>query len=911
MRASIARVGVLALLLLTSAYNSAAQTQNIFFVPPTYPGAGQTLTADFNGDGKPDLVSSDGTVLLGNGDGTFKTGTSIGLCPCTLIASADFNGDGKPDLVVAFSTSNTFSVLLGKGDGTFQAPIITAVSSPVSFLTVGDLNGDGKPDVLALLNLSTTLFTYLGKGDGTFAAGINSGGQAVGILGDFNGDHKLDLASSAAVQLGNGDGTFQAPLPFTSGPFGGSIYEAIGDFNGDGKLDLALSASNNGTTANPSLTQVLLGKGDGTFQPAAQVGTTGGPIAAGDFNKDGKTDLVVEASPFVQAFLSNGDGTFAPKSFYNLMSSAPAVGNSVVPSVLVADFNGDGKLDLAATNTLLLGNGDGTFQGDQAIPGISLGSAIAADFNNDGHPDLAVMIGPVNDSNLTDTVGIYLNDGKGGLSLAHTYPVPVADNYGSGDVVAAAVDLNGDGNLDLVFYPDSKYSWDVIVMLGNGDGSFRPAMTFAGVRNANGYGFVTGIAFADLNGDKKPDAIVVAGTYLGAPGSMFVFLGNGDGTFAAPVQYFAGNGDGNVVAADFNKDGKMDVAVGTSNGIALLLGNGDGTFQPATMMATSLNANYSRWLVTADLNGDGNVDLVASGTSAFQVFLGKGNGNFTPLTPTNDSTNGPLQLADFNGDGKLDLLGSTFTGYGLLLGQGDGTFGSFLPVIPFLDKMSVFPLVADFNGDGKPDIAVIRTGGLFYLFNTGAHLASDFQVSASPLSPATVMPGGSTSSTVTLTPVAGFTTVSLTCSGAPAMSTCAVSPQSVSLSGSSAVTAMVTVTTTPHALLLPVRLVNPRTNDRLVPMLLAALGMIMLLGLHLWRCNGRFRWIPVFTLLILLCLGTTLTSCGGGSSSGGSGGGSGGNSGTPAGTYTLTVSANATSGSTTLTHTTKLTLVVQ
>src|ERR1700743_339928 len=139
------------------------QGTNPFVVPPTFSGNGQKFAADVNGDRKTDLVFSDGTVLLGKGDGTFTTGTSwnpTGSTTVSLSAVADFNGDGKQDLLLA-GPLNQLSVLLGNGDGTFQAAVTTSISMPSSALLVGDLNGDGKADVLAQVgtNFSTFLTT--------------------------------------------------------------------------------------------------------------------------------------------------------------------------------------------------------------------------------------------------------------------------------------------------------------------------------------------------------------------------------------------------------------------------------------------------------------------------------------------------------------------------------------------------------------------------------------------------------------------------------------------------------------------------------------------------------------------------------------------------------------------------------
>jgi hypothetical protein len=195
-----------------------AQSQNLFYQAPTYPGLDPTVTADFNGDGKPDLASADGTVMLGNGDGTFKTVApwkSTSTQAAGFIAVGDFNGDGKADLLVTYNNvcCNLY-VVLGNGDGTFQAPMATNVGTNLFSLVAVDLNGDGKMDVVGMA--ATGLFVFLAKGDGTFAPGAMypSISGNVMVAGDFNGDGKADVAIgigvlSIEVLPGNGDGTFQ------------------------------------------------------------------------------------------------------------------------------------------------------------------------------------------------------------------------------------------------------------------------------------------------------------------------------------------------------------------------------------------------------------------------------------------------------------------------------------------------------------------------------------------------------------------------------------------------------------------------------------------------------------------------------------------------------------------------------
>jgi hypothetical protein len=329
--------------------------------PPVPAGSGPSpmATGDFNGDGKVDLAvvneSSDNvSVFLSNGDGTFQAAVNYSVASQPMsIAVGDFNGDGKLDMAVVNNLSDSVSVLLGKGDGTFQPAVNYGVGSTPNSVAVGDFNGDGNVDLAVVNNVSNNVSVLLGKGDGTFQPAVNYGvgSNPTSIaVGDFNGDGKLDLVvgdfvapnSNLSILLGNGDGTFQTATNNSIGIIANSV--AVGDFNGDGKLDVAV-AGGHCKTGCPIL-QVLLGNGDGTFQPVRSflnpTRNQANFIILGDFNGDGKLDMIVTYSqPAISVFLGMGDGQFQSPVNYN------SLGLAQTNALAIGDFNGDGKLDLA------------------------------------------------------------------------------------------------------------------------------------------------------------------------------------------------------------------------------------------------------------------------------------------------------------------------------------------------------------------------------------------------------------------------------------------------------------------------------------------------------------------------------------------------------------------------------------
>jgi len=326
----------------------------------------------------------------------FSAPTNFNLgAPCDQICAGDFNGDGIPDLAMRFN-GLYLSILTNNGNGALAAFTNYNTSLYLNAIASGDFNNDNKLDVVTVMD--SYVKVWLNNGNGGFTPNIISFGSygygnAV-ATGDFNRDGKLDMAvlvnSEFQVFLGQGDGSFTILTNYSTGNSSYSI--AVGDFNGDNNPDLV--------TANYSSSSmsVFSGNGDGTFATRTNYGGDFSEyhysVAVGDFNGDGKPDLTTVNfyNNSVSVRLNNGDGTFGAETKYKV-----AFGPEVVA---VADFNGDGNLDIIAATVLasaslaiLPGNGDGTFgQALTNFPGAGdfpHQTLAVADFNGDGKPDIA------------------------------------------------------------------------------------------------------------------------------------------------------------------------------------------------------------------------------------------------------------------------------------------------------------------------------------------------------------------------------------------------------------------------------------------------------------------------------------------------------------------------------------------
>lgn len=665
------------------------------------------VVQDVNGDGKLDIVAltqyNGVYIFIGNGDGTFQTpanystyyqGDSAGG-----VAVADVNDDGHPDLAVTIG--NGMEILLNNGKGTFAAPVYYAngygnANGSGSGIAIGTLTTGSKyPDVVASVpNAGAVVF--LNQGNGTFVAGStltnpNIGGTANIILADINNDKKLDAVipdsyGDVFTFTGKGNGTFNAGVEYSTAVYGGTSLAAIGDFNKDGTLDLLATAGNSQTNT------ISFGRGDGTFRTAQAYGYAGPAQAqnmvVADFNGDGFADVAAQGLPngTIGVILGSSHGALTAQPKY-----VTACSNEYVYGIAAGDVNGDGKQDLVAT----LGGSSATC-----------------------NHMVAVMIGK----------------GTGSFDSPKYYPTGAAST--AQEMQIYLVDVNGDGKLDIV---TSNSDGSISVLLNKGTGSFEAPILITSINALNPAD--NPLTFADFNGDGKIDIAAAANQYAGDH-DVYVLLGNGNGTFQSPIATNAGYNLQGLVAGDFNKDGKQDLFVVTNNwgcsgtvgggivgygsGYQYLQGNGAGGFSVGPQIC--VGPSNPQGPVAADFNADGNLDVAIPyyGTNAqyesVLVLQGTGTGTFTANQQFYAGYDvASIGVGDFNGDGMPDIGLLNFdSGFSVLLNE--------------TQPVSISPLTVNFGsetvGKTKSETIILTNDQATSLsitsFTIGGTNASDF-----------------------------------------------------------------------------------------------------------------------------------------------------------------------------------------
>ncbi|MCP3981619.1 MAG: hypothetical protein GY716_20155 [bacterium] len=570
----------------------------------------------------------------------------------TAIAAGDFDDDGLIDLAVANRDEHSVTILRGDGIGGFS-PIDTVplVGRTPAAVSAADLDDDGAMDLIV--------------------ANSNSG--------------------SLSILLGDGSGGFRDPVERAVGGFPFSL--AVGDLNRDGVDDVVFPSYFGGTLT------LLAGDGDGGFLPLGELTVEGFPlfVTIDDVDGNGLPDLIYTdfLAPSVNVWLGNASGGFGDG---NAASSITPVGSD--PRwVAIDDFDDDGRRDLAVaaagadTVSLLLGEGDGSFEADSVIDVAAGPRSIAVgDFDSNGSPDLAVV------SLDADLLTVLINDGDGRLS--RTRELSVGDDPEA--LIAAQLDRERSVDLAVV----SGFNDAVRLMLGDGIGDFERAPEVAVGRSP------TDTVLADLDGDDVPD--IVTADFGGA--TLSILAGDGIGGFTPRAQLDVGQGPRAVAVAHFDDDDLADLAVANllDDTVSILLADRRGGYTPSVESPIDVGGSPFA-LLARDLDGDGNADLVVANSSgaSLGLLMGLGDGRFRVLDDlTLGADQGPWSIAaaDFDGDERIDLVAATTSPPRLDVFRGTGDANRpFDPVSTLLepDRSPFFVAAGDIDLDGDPDLITV------------------------------------------------------------------------------------------------------------------------------------------------------------------------------------------------------------
>jgi hypothetical protein len=584
-------------------YTSLGDGNGHFATPLSYNTTyvNRIIIADVNNDTFPDAVIASGGglfVMQGDGTGALSAGVRYSSNDTMAAVIVDLNNDGNPD-IAATTSSNKIVVLMNDGAGGFLASVALTAGTYTIAITAADFNGDGNMDLATANHLSNNISVLSGDGNGNFSDAVNysTGPYAtlpfVIMAADFNNDGKPDIAtgdhggSRISILIANATGTFNATQTYSCG---GTPYQILPlDYNHDGRTDIVTA---NNDDSNISL---LAGNGAGYFSQT-MVAITASPIAVttADFNNDGKTDVAAanDVNADVAIFLSTGN-----QNGYLQGPARVAAGNRPY-DICAADFNGDGKKDLATANyggndvSILMGDGAGGFAAAvKYTVGTTPKALVSADFNHDGKADLAVS----NYYNITLMTG----DGAGSFtnSTLTGFPGPINS--------LGVIDLNLDGNIDLITANNSS-TQGLSVLLGNGAGGFSMPM------HLNVSGSVNAIATGDFNHDNFPD---VAITKFGSI-SLCVLLGDGTGALGAQKNYGLQATPNAVAVGDFNADNHLDIITAVSyltsvNKVSVWIGDGTGNFTLSPAEFTGVHSD-PRDITTGDFNNDGLMDFITA-----------------------------------------------------------------------------------------------------------------------------------------------------------------------------------------------------------------------------------------------------------------------------------------------------------
>lgn len=699
-----------------------------FFAPVSYPAGTQTqklIAAHLNADVFIDMVavnygSSSVSVFINSGSGTFAptVNYTVGLNP-TSVTATDLTGDSIADLVCTCLGGSAVRVLLNSGSGTFsvQAPFSLA-AQPYS-ITSGRFNNDLFNDIVVACNNSYLYIKY-GNGIGGFLPGIPSmfipSVQRDLITFDANDDGIDDVAGVATTDLyiftNNGNAVFSiTTCPGCAWAVQGMDY---GDLDGDSLPDIACSmgsvaiAKNQGNSIFTKVTDFTVN----TYASSIVYGT-----AIADFNGDGRNDVAATSNTqgYIWIFYNGGE------PLYNVVKPVPVT--SGLSGIAITDFDGDGVNDIIATGAtatpaVTLFRGLGNLEYDTAVSrSIPTGAStpVVDDFNQDGWPDVAFI---------SNNVSVIMNNGSGGFLAPTNYSVGGANDIASGD-------FNNDQYPDIVLVRGNS----IRVLMNNGNGTFALSI----ISTNSGYSVST----LDFNYDGNMDFV------FGSLQRFYIALGNGNGTFVINNGPLNLNQPQTITAGDFNNDSLNDIITYNfvTDNYSFYAGTGPTSFLTPTVFGQS---NNSFELPVCDYNQDGYLDFASADLNytSITVFENNHSGGFIPHTSAAPSTVQNLAWGDANNDGIQDLFYSAISGTAISL---------------MLNSTAIIQSVGPAVTCNNDSVILVATAGAStYLWSPGGDTTDTLVAYTSGVYSCTIMNASSSCSstgsfTVTINAVAGPT----------------------------------------------------------------------------------------------------------------------------------------------------------